>query len=137
MSVRQLPQRSECASLTDQHSGAGNPAQAAYHKKSQITHGAQPQNVAKNVLGKTRNNEEYQAGNYPRRLCYEMEFFQSILRDDPLHKWKTDDSRSSEGYDGNVIFLHLGRGVRKSIGAHRRGTTADEWIGMVSERLLV
>ena len=30
--------------------------------------------------------------------------------------------------DGNVIFLHLGRGVRKSTGEHQKGTTTDEWL---------
>jgi hypothetical protein len=38
--------------------------------------------------------------------------------------------------EGNVIFLHLGRGVRKSIGEHRRGTMADEWVRLAEERLL-
>lgn len=39
--------------------------------------------------------------------------------------------------EGNVIFLHLGRGVRKSIGEHRRGTMADEWVRIADEHLLV
>lgn len=38
--------------------------------------------------------------------------------------------------DGNVVFLHLGRGIRKSSGAHRIGTTAEEWIRFAEEHLL-
>ena len=59
---------------------------------------------------------------------------EKIPASSPLRQFHVDRSFDD---DGNVIFLHLGRGVRKSIGAHRRGTTADEWIRMVSERLLV
>lgn len=38
--------------------------------------------------------------------------------------------------DGNVIFLHLGRGVRKAVGRHVRGTTAEQWIKFAEEHLL-
>jgi hypothetical protein len=38
--------------------------------------------------------------------------------------------------DGNVIFLHLGRGVRKSSGDYSRGTTPEEWIGFAEEHFL-
>lgn len=37
---------------------------------------------------------------------------------------------------GNVIFLHLGRGVRKSSGEHVKGVTPDEWIKFANEHLL-
>lgn len=30
--------------------------------------------------------------------------------------------------EGNVIFLHLGRGVRRSTGEHRKGTSVEEWL---------
>jgi len=38
--------------------------------------------------------------------------------------------------DGNVIFLHLGRGIRKSSGDHCTGTMPEEWIRFVEEHLL-
>lgn len=38
--------------------------------------------------------------------------------------------------EGNVIFLHLGRGVRKSEGAHTTGTTPEAWVQFAKEHLL-
>jgi len=38
--------------------------------------------------------------------------------------------------NGNVIFLHLGRGLRRSSGEHRKGTTAEAWIDFVDTVLL-
>jgi len=38
--------------------------------------------------------------------------------------------------NGNVIFLHLGRGLRRSSGEHRKGTTAEAWINFVDTVLL-
>lgn len=38
--------------------------------------------------------------------------------------------------DGNVIFLHLGRGVRKSEGVHTTGTTPEAWVRFAKEQLL-
>jgi hypothetical protein len=35
------------------------------------------------------------------------------------------------------IFLHLGRGVRKSVGDQRKGTTAEAWIQVAKEHLLL
>ncbi|HTY22481.1 MAG TPA: hypothetical protein VMC85_05090 [Desulfomonilaceae bacterium] len=58
----------------------------------------------------------------------------NIPASSPLSQFHIDRSFDD---DGDVIFLHLGRGVRKSLGVHRKGTTADEWIKMVSEHLLV
>ncbi len=37
--------------------------------------------------------------------------------------------------DGNVIFLHLGRGIRKSSGEPHTGTTLSEWIEFTEEHL--
>ncbi len=37
--------------------------------------------------------------------------------------------------EGNLIFLHLGRGVRRSSGLHSKGTTAEEWISAVDKHL--
>lgn len=36
---------------------------------------------------------------------------------------------------GNLIFLHLGRGVRRSLGEHRRGVAPEEWIRAVEENM--
>lgn len=37
---------------------------------------------------------------------------------------------------GNVIFLHLGRGVRKTTGDHTGGTTPAAWVSFAREHLL-
>jgi hypothetical protein len=54
--------------------------------------------------------------------------------DSPLREFRVDRAFDDEGH---VIFLHLGRGVRKSIGLHQRGTMAEEWIRVARESLLV
>jgi len=36
---------------------------------------------------------------------------------------------------GNVIFLHLGRGVRKSARFYRQGTSAQEWLDFADHTL--
>lgn len=38
---------------------------------------------------------------------------------------------------GQVIFLHLGRGVRKTTGEHRKGVTAEEWLTFARQYLLL
>jgi len=38
--------------------------------------------------------------------------------------------------NGNVIFLHLGRGLRRSSGEHGKGTTAEAWIDFIDTVLL-
>jgi hypothetical protein len=38
--------------------------------------------------------------------------------------------------DGNVIFLHLGRGVRKTTGDHARGVSPAEWVAFAEQHLL-
>lgn len=48
----------------------------------------------------------------------------------PLREFHVDRALDEEG---NVIFLHLGRGVRKSIGEHRRGTMAEVWLDLAAE----
>lgn len=37
---------------------------------------------------------------------------------------------------GNVIFLHLGRGLRKTTGQHRKGVTAQEWVQFAQANIL-
>jgi hypothetical protein len=56
-----------------------------------------------------------------------------IPRHSPLRDLHADRSYDE---DGNVIFLHLGRGLRKSDGDHRKGTTVEEWIRFAREVLL-
>ena len=38
--------------------------------------------------------------------------------------------------EGNVIFLHLGRGLRKTTGEHKRGFAVEEWIQVITDSLL-
>lgn len=51
----------------------------------------------------------------------------------PLKELKVDRSFDEEG---NVIFLHLGRGVRKSTGEHRSGVSLDTWLEIVYNSLI-
>ena len=57
----------------------------------------------------------------------------NIREDSPLREFRVDRAFDD---DGNVIFLHLGRGVRKSIGRHLKGTMVSEWTHMANEHLL-
>ncbi len=50
----------------------------------------------------------------------------------PFRELHVDRSFDDEG---NLIFLHLGRGVRRSLGEHRKGVTPQEWIRAVEENL--
>lgn len=50
----------------------------------------------------------------------------------PFREFQVDRSFDD---DGNVFFLHLGRGVRRSSGEHRKGTSAEDWIRFVSAHL--
>jgi hypothetical protein len=59
---------------------------------------------------------------------------EKIPTSSPLKDFQVDRAFDDEG---NVIFLHLGRGVRKSIGVHIRGTLADKWVRIAYEHLLV
>jgi hypothetical protein len=65
---------------------------------------------------------------------WEPELAERIPASSPLKELHVDRSFDS---DGNVIFLHLGRGVRKSIGVHQTGTMAEEWVKMAYQRLMV
>jgi hypothetical protein len=57
----------------------------------------------------------------------------SIPSSSPLKELHVDRSFDD---NGNVIFLHLGRGLRRSSGEHRKGTTAEAWIDFVDKVLL-
>lgn len=56
----------------------------------------------------------------------------NIPASSPLREFQVDRSFDDQG---NVIYLHLGRGVRKCIGVHVKGTMADEWIRVAREHL--
>jgi hypothetical protein len=56
-----------------------------------------------------------------------------IPSDSPLRDFDVDRSFDDRG---NVIFLHLGRGVRKSLGIHRTGTMGQEWARIAREQLM-
>ncbi len=63
---------------------------------------------------------------------WEPEVASKITSDDLLGSFAVDRALDD---DSNVIFLHLGRGVRKSIGDHQRGTLVAEW-SRVAEELI-
>jgi hypothetical protein len=65
---------------------------------------------------------------------WQPELATRIPASSPLRELQVDRSFDD---DGQVIFLHLGRGVTKSIGVHQRGTPVDEWVRFADERLFV
>jgi hypothetical protein len=77
--------------------------------------------------------EGYEVFACPNTL-WEPELISTIPASSPLSTFHVDRSFDDEG---NVIFLHLGRGVRKSLGVHQRGTTPEEWVRIASEELMV
>jgi len=64
---------------------------------------------------------------------WEAKLVESIPLSSPLRNFQVDRSFDD---DGNLIFLHLGRGVRKSGGEHQRGPSPADWIRMVREDLM-
>ena len=68
-----------------------------------------------------------------RNTLWEPQLVRTIPSSSPLRHLHVDRSFDD---DGNVIFLHLGRGVRKSSGDHDTGTMPEEWIGFAEEHLL-
>lgn len=63
---------------------------------------------------------------------WEPQLVETIPLSSPLRHLHVDRSFDDEG---NVIFLHLGRGVRKSSGDHKTGTTPEEWDRFAEEHL--
>ena len=61
---------------------------------------------------------------------WEPELQNQIPSDSPLRTFRVDRSFDDRG---NVIFLHLGRGTRKSDGEHSRGTSVEEWAALAAE----
>ncbi|MBI5569076.1 MAG: hypothetical protein HY914_03940 [Desulfomonile tiedjei] len=64
---------------------------------------------------------------------WEPELAETIPPSSPLRHLHVDRAFND---NGEVIFLHLGRGVRRSIGEHRKGIGAEEWARFVDEHLL-
>jgi hypothetical protein len=57
-----------------------------------------------------------------------IEYLSSPLKEVPMDRSFDDD--------GNVIFLHLGRGVKKATIGHNTGITCEQWIKFAEEHLL-
>jgi len=58
----------------------------------------------------------------------------ALIQDDsPFKEFEVDRALDDKG---NVIFLHQGRGVRKSTNAQVRGVSTEEWIQFADEILL-
>jgi hypothetical protein len=69
-----------------------------------------------------------------RNTLWEPSLVEQIPADSPLRSLPVDRSFDDEG---NVIFLHLGRGVRKSSDGYERGLTAQEWVTFADRELLI
>lgn len=68
-----------------------------------------------------------------RNTLHEVESAARIAEDSPFKHLLVD--RAFDDQD-NVIFLHQGRGVRKSTGDPARGVTTEEWVRFGNEILL-
>jgi len=64
---------------------------------------------------------------------WEPKLIEKIPASCPLHHLHVDRSFDD---NGNVIFLHLGRGVKKSSLGHRTGITAEKWVKFAEKYLL-
>lgn len=64
---------------------------------------------------------------------WEPTLAERIPESSPLRTFHADRSFDDQG---NVIFLHLGRGLRRSIGEHRKGPFAEDWVRLANEFLL-
>jgi hypothetical protein len=64
---------------------------------------------------------------------WEAQLAEAIPPSSPLRDLHVDRSFDD---DGNLIFLHLGRGVRKSTGEHKKGPSTADWIRIAREHLL-
>ncbi len=63
---------------------------------------------------------------------WETELVDKIPDQSPLKQLSVDRSFND---DWEVIFLHLGRGVRKSLGVHVKGTGPEEWLAFANSTL--
>jgi len=65
-----------------------------------------------------------------RNTVWEPDLVDKIPRSSPLRNLHVDRAFDDSG---NVIFLHLGRGLRRSTGEYRKGITATEWIRVLRD----
>jgi len=63
---------------------------------------------------------------------WEPEMINLINPESPLRNFQVDRSFDDQG---NIIFLHLGRGVKKTIGKHRSGVSPEDWIRFAEKYL--
>lgn len=64
---------------------------------------------------------------------WEPELVEAIPASSPLRDLHADRSFDD---DGNVIFLHLGRGIRRTTGEHTKGTTVEQWLRTLTDSVL-
>lgn len=74
----------------------------------------------------------YQVFSCPNTV-WEPELAANIPPSSPLSSINVDRAFDDEG---NVIFLHLGRGLRKTTGEHNRGPTVEEWVRVINDSIL-
>jgi hypothetical protein len=63
---------------------------------------------------------------------WQPELASQIPSSSPFRELHVDRAFDDEG---DLIFLHLGRGVRRSSGLHSKGTSAEEWICEIDKYL--
>jgi hypothetical protein len=68
-----------------------------------------------------------------RNTLWDASLEELIPASSPLHNLPVDRSLDDHG---DVIFLHLGRGVRKSTGEACRGMSLEEWVQFARQHLL-
>ena len=68
-----------------------------------------------------------------RNTLWAPELDDNISPDSPLKGVKVDRAFDD---DWNIIFLHLGRGVRRSTGEHKTGTSLDKWLDVIHNSLI-
>jgi hypothetical protein len=68
-----------------------------------------------------------------RNTLWAPELDDQISPDSPLKGVRVDRAFDD---DWNIIFLHLGRGVRRSTGEHKTGTSLDKWLDVIHNSLI-
>lgn len=68
-----------------------------------------------------------------RNTLWEPEFVNMIQTSSPLRNFQVDRAFDDEG---NVIFLHLGRGVKKTLKMNAAGVSPKEWIRYAEKHII-
>jgi hypothetical protein len=68
-----------------------------------------------------------------QNTLWEPELDNQIPITSPLKGFRVDRAFDEEG---NIIFLHLGRGVRKSTGDHTSGVSLNTWLDLIYNSLI-